>query len=32
MLLRPEGLIPGQRRRAELELGVDGGSLYDASS
>ena len=32
MLLRPEGLIPGQRRRAELKLGVDGGSLYDASS
>jgi branched-chain amino acid transport system permease protein len=32
MLLRPEGLIPGQRRRAELELGVDGGSLYDASA
>jgi branched-chain amino acid transport system permease protein len=32
MLSRPEGLIPGQRRRAELELGVDGGSLYDASS
>jgi branched-chain amino acid transport system permease protein len=32
MLLRPEGLIPGQRRRAELELGVEGGSLYDASA
>jgi branched-chain amino acid transport system permease protein len=32
MLLRPQGLIPGQRRQAELELGVDGGSLYDASA
>jgi branched-chain amino acid transport system permease protein len=32
MLLRPEGLIPGKRRRVELELGVDGGSLYDASA
>jgi branched-chain amino acid transport system permease protein len=32
MLLRPEGLIPGQRRRVELELGVEGGSLYDASA
>jgi branched-chain amino acid transport system permease protein len=32
MLLRPEGLIPGRRRRAELELGVEGGSLYDASA
>jgi branched-chain amino acid transport system permease protein len=32
MLLRPEGLIPGQRRRVELELGVEGGSMYDASA
>jgi branched-chain amino acid transport system permease protein len=32
MLLRPEGLIPGRRRRVELELGVEGGSLYDASA
>ncbi len=32
MLVRPEGLIPGKRRRVELELGVDGGSLYDASA
>ena len=32
MLLRPQGLIPGQRRKVELELGVEGGSLYDASS
>jgi branched-chain amino acid transport system permease protein len=32
MLLRPEGLIPGKRRRVELELGVEGGSLYDASA
>ena len=32
MLLRPEGLIPGQRRRVELELGVEGGSMYEASS
>lgn len=31
MLVRPEGLIPGRRRRVELELGVDAGSLYDAS-
>ena len=30
MLLRPEGLIPGRRRRIELELGVEGGSLYEA--
>jgi len=32
MLLRPQGLIPGQRRKVELELGVEGGSLYEASS
>jgi branched-chain amino acid transport system permease protein len=32
MLLRPQGLIPGQRRKVELELGVEGGSLYDASA
>jgi branched-chain amino acid transport system permease protein len=31
MLLRPQGLIPSQRRKAELELGVEGGSLYDQS-
>ena len=31
MLFRPQGLIPSSRRRAELELGVEGGSLYDAS-
>jgi len=30
MLLRPEGLIPGKRRRVELQLGVEGGSLYEA--
>ncbi len=29
MLVRPEGLIPGKRRRVELELGIDGGSLYE---
>jgi len=32
MLLRPQGLIPGQRRKVELELGVEGGSMYEASS
>ena len=32
MLFRPQGLIPSSRRRAELELGVEGGSLYDASA
>jgi hypothetical protein len=30
MLARPEGLIPGKRRRVELQLGVEGGSLYEA--
>jgi branched-chain amino acid transport system permease protein len=32
MLLRPQGLIPSSRRKAEFELGVEGGSLYDASA
>jgi branched-chain amino acid transport system permease protein len=32
MLFRPQGLIPSSRRRAELELGIEGGSLYDASA
>jgi branched-chain amino acid transport system permease protein len=30
MLFRPQGLIPSERKKAELELGVEGGSLYDA--
>jgi branched-chain amino acid transport system permease protein len=32
MLLRPQGLIPSERRKAEFELGVEGGSMYDASA
>jgi len=32
MLLRPQGLIPSARRKAELEHGVEGGTLYDASA
>jgi branched-chain amino acid transport system permease protein len=32
MLLRPQGLIPGERRKAEFEHGVEGGSLYDAAA
>jgi branched-chain amino acid transport system permease protein len=31
MLLRPQGLIPSARRKAEFEHGVEGGTLYDAS-
>jgi branched-chain amino acid transport system permease protein len=30
MLFRPQGLIPSERKKAELDLGVEGGSLYDA--
>jgi len=32
MLVRPQGLIPTARRKIELESGVEGGSLYDASA
>ena len=32
MLVRPQGLIPSRRRRAEFEYDVDAGSLYDASA
>jgi branched-chain amino acid transport system permease protein len=30
MLIRPEGLIPSQRRRAEFHEGVHDAPLYDA--